>query len=66
MARCSKEHTYWGEDDADSALAQLLAAGGHPHGAVSDVGGRIRIASVLDPSGHIVGIIENPHFKGGR
>jgi predicted enzyme related to lactoylglutathione lyase len=56
--------TYWGVDDADSALAQLLAVGARPHGAVADVGEGIRVASVLDPSGHIVGIIENPHFKG--
>jgi predicted enzyme related to lactoylglutathione lyase len=57
--------TYWGVEDADAALARLLAAGAQPHGAVADVGEGIRVASVLDPSGHILGIIENPHFKGG-
>jgi predicted enzyme related to lactoylglutathione lyase len=57
--------TYWGVDDADAALARLLEAGAQPHGAVTDVGEGIRVASVLDPSGQIVGIIENPHFKGG-
>jgi hypothetical protein len=30
---------------------------------VHDVGGDIRVASVLDPFGNIVGIIHNPHFK---
>jgi predicted enzyme related to lactoylglutathione lyase len=57
--------TYWGVDDADAALARLLEAGAQPHGAVTDVGEGIRVASVLDPSGQIVGIIESPHFKGG-
>jgi predicted enzyme related to lactoylglutathione lyase len=57
--------TYWGVADDDAALAQLLEAGAEPHGAVTDVGEGIRVASVLDPSGHILGIIENPHFKGG-
>jgi hypothetical protein len=30
---------------------------------VTDVGGGIRVATVLDPSGNVFGIIENPHFK---
>jgi hypothetical protein len=27
------------------------------------VGGDIRVASVFDPFGNVVGIIENPHFS---
>ncbi len=57
--------TYWGVADADAALATLLDRGARPHTPVTDVGGGIRVATVLDPSGHIVGIIENPHFTGG-
>ena len=55
--------TYWGVANADDALAGLLAAGAQPHKAVQDVGGGIRVASVKDPFGATVGIIENPHFK---
>jgi predicted enzyme related to lactoylglutathione lyase len=55
--------TYWGVDDADAALTQLRARGARLHRDVQDVGEGIRLASVLDPDGNIVGIIQNPHFK---
>ncbi len=54
---------YWGVDDADSALRGLLERGATEHVGVEDVGGGIRVATVLDPSGNLVGIIENPHFR---
>ena len=49
--------------NADEALAALLAKGASPHHPIQDVGGGIRLGSVKDPFGTIVGIIENPHFK---
>jgi len=55
--------TYWGVADADTALAQLLDAGAMLRGDVQDVGGSIRVATVLEPGGTILGIIENPHFQ---
>jgi predicted enzyme related to lactoylglutathione lyase len=55
--------TYWGVTDADAALARLLALGAREHEGVQDVGGGIRVATVLDPFGNVLGIIENPHFK---
>ena len=54
---------YWGVEDADAALARLRELGGREHAAVTDVGGGIRVAAVLDPFGNVFGIIENPHFK---
>jgi hypothetical protein len=30
---------------------------------VQDVGEGIRVASVRDPFGNLIGLIENPHFK---
>ncbi|MED7947525.1 VOC family protein [Streptomyces sp. BE303] len=54
--------TYWGVADADAALQQLVAAGATVKEGVRDVGGSIRAASVTDPSGSVIGIIENPHF----
>ena len=56
--------TYWGVPNADEALKQLVASGATVDRAVQDVGGGIRVASVKDPFGTVVGIIENPHFKG--
>ena len=54
--------TYWGVADADTPLAQLLAAGATPRGEVRAVGDGIRVATVLEPGGTVVGVIENPHF----
>jgi len=30
---------------------------------IQDVGGDIRVATVADPFGNLLGLIENPHFK---
>jgi catechol 2,3-dioxygenase-like lactoylglutathione lyase family enzyme len=54
---------YWGVDDAEAALERLLDLGATPHGDVEDVGDGIRVATVEDPFGNVVGIIENPHFE---
>ena len=53
---------YWGVENAESALERLLELGATKHADVQNVGGDIKVASVLDPSGNIFGIIENPHF----
>jgi predicted enzyme related to lactoylglutathione lyase len=55
---------YWGVPDAAAALVRLEAMGARVHEPVQDVGGGIKVASVLDPFGNPVGIIENPHFGG--
>jgi len=54
---------YWGVTDTDAALARLLGLGARPHEDLQDVGGGIRVATVLDPFGNVLGIIENPAFK---
>lgn len=54
---------FWGVEDAVSELARLVSLGGDIHEEVKDVGGGIKVASVLDPFGNIFGIIENPHFR---
>lgn len=54
---------YWGVSHIDQALPRLIALGATEHGAVQDVGEGIRVASVLDPFGNVLGIIENPHFE---
>jgi catechol 2,3-dioxygenase-like lactoylglutathione lyase family enzyme len=55
--------TYWGVTDADEAYSSLVARGAEPHSAVKDVGGGIRLGSVREPAGSLVGVIDNPHFK---
>lgn len=54
---------YWGVASCDEAYRRLLELGGRPHGAVQEVGGGIKVASVLDPSDNVFGIVENPHFS---
>ncbi len=51
---------YWRVQNVDVALAHLLSIGGVASGAVRDVGGGIRVASVRDPFGNVVGVIEIP------
>jgi predicted enzyme related to lactoylglutathione lyase len=55
--------TYWGIADIDVALARLHDHGATPRSGPDDVGDDIRVATVTDPAGAIVGIIENPHFQ---
>src|SRR4051794_13787178 len=54
--------TYWGVADADEAYAALLEHGASAHAPIRDVGEGIRVGSVREPSGSLVGVIENPHF----
>ncbi|MCA1690464.1 MAG: VOC family protein [Actinobacteria bacterium] len=54
--------SYWGVEDAEAALARLFELGAAPYRPVTDVGEGIKVATVVDPAGHLLGIIENPHF----
>ena len=54
--------TYWGVPDVERALAELLEAGALEGAPVQDVGGGIRLATVLEPAGNVIGVIENPNF----
>jgi predicted enzyme related to lactoylglutathione lyase len=53
---------YWGVEDCDAALAAMVAGGAQEHGAVREVGEGIRVATAREPSGAVVGLIQNPHF----
>jgi predicted enzyme related to lactoylglutathione lyase len=53
---------FWGVPDAAAELARLQKLDAKVHEPVTDVGGGIKVASVLDPFGNLVGIIENPAF----
>lgn len=56
-------NAYWGSDDADGMVAHMIAHGATAHEPVTDVGEGIRVGSVKDPFGNILGIIYNPHFR---
>ncbi len=54
---------YWGVSNAAVAWDRLVGMGATPHEPIEDVGGGIRIGSVHDPFGNVLGIVENPGFR---
>ena len=54
---------YWGVASAAAAWNRLLELGATPHAPIEDVGGGVRIGSVHDPFGNVLGIVENPGFR---
>jgi predicted enzyme related to lactoylglutathione lyase len=56
---------YWGVPNVAAELQRLAALGAVIHEPLKDVGGGIQVASVLDPFGNVLGLIENPHFHVG-
>ena len=56
---------YWGVDDLATALQRLTAGGAEVVSPLQDVGGGIRVATIRDPFGNVIGLIENPHFRVG-
>lgn len=55
---------YWGVEDVDAAYRRLIDLGAEPLEEVRDVGGGIRTATVADPFGNPIGLVENPNFGG--
>ncbi|WP_277211764.1 VOC family protein [Isoptericola croceus] len=53
---------YWAVDDADAAYAHLLDLGATSHAAPVERGPGYVTASVLDPFGNILGVMENAHY----
>jgi predicted enzyme related to lactoylglutathione lyase len=53
---------YWGVENAEAACQRIIELGATTHEAVQDVGGGIKVATVKDPFGNLIGIIENPNF----
>ena len=56
---------YWGVSNLEAALPKFLRDGATSRSEPHDVGEGIRVASLADPFGNIIGLIENPHFKYG-
>ena len=55
-------HVLWGVPNIEGELARLEKLGAVVREKAHDVGGGIRVGSVLDPFGNVFGVIENPHF----
>ncbi len=54
---------YWGVESLDAAIARAVSQDAVVISPAQDVGGGIRVATIADPFGNIVGLIENPNFK---
>ena len=50
---------YWHVDDIDAALAALVEAGAEPAQPVNQVGPGRRIATVTDPDGNVIGLLQD-------
>ena len=54
---------YWRVDEIDRAVRHFVDAGAGVLSPSQDVGDGIKVATVADPFGNPIGLIENPHFK---
>ena len=54
---------YWGTTDCRDEVRRLIELGASAHGPVLDVGEGILVATVTDPFGNLIGIIENSNFS---
>lgn len=55
--------SYWGVEDIEKVYKHLIEVGAREHEKPNSVGGELKVASVIDPWGNIIGIIYNPYFK---
>ena len=54
---------YWGVSDLAATMTRMQQLKVDVHAAPQDVGDGIKVASIRDPFGNVIGLIENPHFK---
>jgi predicted enzyme related to lactoylglutathione lyase len=54
---------YWRVTDIEAAIAHFVGIGARVVAPVRDVGDRVKVATVADPFGNSIGLIENPHFR---
>lgn len=63
VSKGSNAVAYWRVKDAAATYERMIGIGAKKHSEVRDVGGGIRVSTIIDPFGNIFGIIENPNFK---
>ena len=54
---------YWRVGDINEAIRHFTSVGARIADGVQDVGEGIKVATVTDPFGNAIGLIENPHFS---
>jgi predicted enzyme related to lactoylglutathione lyase len=53
---------YWRVERIEDAVRHFVETGAQVVAPVADVGDGIKVATVADPFGNLIGLIENPHF----
>ncbi|HEY8788950.1 MAG TPA: VOC family protein [Actinopolymorphaceae bacterium] len=53
---------YWRVDDVTAALGRLIELGATEHEGIRERGSGFITASVVDPFGNILGVMQNPHY----
>jgi lactoylglutathione lyase len=59
----NNQPVYWGVADCQASYQRLLDLGAKQHAKPESVGDDVVAATVVDPFGNYLGIIQNPHFK---
>ena len=54
---------YWKVPKIDVAVQEFTKAGAKVKTPIQDVGDDIKVATVTDPFGNVIGLIENPHDR---
>ena len=53
---------YWRVDEINAAVTRFTDGGAAIVSETKDVGDGIKVATIADPFGNSIGLIENPHF----
>lgn len=54
---------YWGVENIEKAVDHFVKSGAKLNTEIQNVGGDILVATLTDPDGNVMGLIQNPHFK---
>jgi catechol 2,3-dioxygenase-like lactoylglutathione lyase family enzyme len=63
VIRGTSPAAFWGVADIAAAVEKLRANATEIVSDIQGVGGGIKVATIEDPFGNQIGLIENPHFK---
>ena len=53
---------YWHVDDVAATFADLITRGAREYDPITDRGHGFLTASVIDPFGNVLGVMQNPHY----
>ena len=54
---------FWRVEEIEAAVQHFTSVGAAVVTPIQDVGDGIKVATVADPFGNLIGLIENPHFE---